>query len=98
MYSTFIKIILNLFRSHDNNIPVKNSDCAIKISFKLKRCIIFGQGRSWQGIALEREHLHPYTLDQVLKDKRHGKEQIYTGTKDLDCARINQNRYKRDRM
>ena len=49
------------------------------------------------GISLEGEHLHPYTLDPALEDECHGKEQIYTGTKDLDCTGINQNRHKHGR-
>ena len=42
------------------------------------------------GTTLEGEHLHPYTSGTVSKDKCHGKKQIYAGTKDPDCAGINQ--------
>ena len=43
---------------------------------------------------LEGEHLHPYALGPVPEDERHGKEQIYTGTKDLDCTGVSQNRQR----
>ena len=46
------------------------------------------------GTSLEGEHSHPYTLGTVSEDKCHGKEQIYTRTKDSDCTGINQNRHK----
>ena len=49
------------------------------------------------GAPLEGEHLHPYTLSPVPEDKCYGKEQIYTGTKDPDCTRTNQNRHKHGR-
>ena len=49
------------------------------------------------GAPLEGEHLHPYTLGAVSEDKCHGKEQIYTRAKDLDCAGIDQNRHKHGR-
>ena len=49
------------------------------------------------GAPLEGEHLHPYTLDPTLEDKCHGKEQIYTITKNPDCTGINQNRHKHGR-
>ena len=46
------------------------------------------------GTTLEGEHLHPYTSSTVSEDRYHGKKQIYAGIKDLDCAGINQNRYR----
>ena len=46
---------------------------------------------------LEGEHLHPYTLGPVPEDQCHDKGQIYTGTKNPDCTRINQNQHKHGR-